>query len=50
MLDFNLWALILTCLKLMVASAVIGATIFITILIIVFIWLTLKDAIEHINK
>lgn len=49
MLDFNLWGLILICLKLMVASAVIGATIFIVILIFVFIWSTLKDAVNHIK-
>lgn len=49
MLDFNMWALILTCLKLIGASIVIGITLSVLIAVVVIIWTLLKEFIDYLT-
>lgn len=44
--DFSMMGLILTCLKILVASVVIGITIFVVLLIAMFIWSVLKSIVN----
>lgn len=44
--DFSMIGLILTCLKIIGASIVIGITIFVILCIAMFIWLVLKSIVN----
>lgn len=46
MLDFSMIGLILTCLKIIGASIIIGITTFIVLLVAAIIWIVLKDMFE----